>query len=325
MSVLRPIVHAADALSALPLADEEDGFWVQADPGTEGYRHLGSLLAQRPDSVLSLDVHGMTDLGCLVHVPGLRRLVVTSLRLRSWEGIGHVADTLEDLGMGDTTLRPVSIAPLGALRRLRYLALSGPVRDADTIARLHGIEVLSLRSITLPNLAVLRPMRRLRSLWMGLGGTTDLAILPELSSLRSLELWRIRGMRDLRVLGSMSAVEEVTLQSMGGVTGLPSLRGAAKLRRLRLDAMKGIVDLAPVAEAPAIEELVLVAMRQLEPEALRPLVGHPTLARGIWGLGSTRKNAEAWEILPFGQVPYEYARWKAQQRRLEGSEDGGDV
>ena len=81
-------------------------------------------------------------------------------------------------------------------------------------------------------------------------------------------------------------------------TELPTFAGASSLTRVALDAMKGITDLSGLADAPALEELWLVEMPQLEPEALRPLVGHPTLRYGVWGLGSVRKNDAAYELLP---------------------------
>lgn len=306
MTPLRPILTDAEALTAAPLRADEGGFWVQAALSDAGYRHLAGLLQDRPDAWLSLSVHGMTDLACLAHTPGLRRLVVTSLRLRSWEGIGHVSDTLEHLSMGDTTLRPVSIAPIAAAGGLRSLGLAGPVKHAESIERLERIEELSLRSITLPNLEPLLPMRRLRSLWMGLGGTADLSLLPDLAPIQELELWRIRGLHDVSVLGALPTVRTLRLQSMSAVTSLPSLGRMAELRVLALDAMKGITDLAPVAAAPALEELLLVDMPQLGPESLRPLIGHPTLRRGIWGFGSVKRNAAAYDVLPLGDPPYDW-------------------
>jgi hypothetical protein len=121
------------------------------------------------------------------------------------------------------------------------------------------------------------------------------------------------------MLGSLPSLRVLQLQSMSTITELPSFRGAERLRTLVLDTMKGIADLRPVAEAPALEELLLVAMAHLEPDALRPLVGHPTLRRGVWGFGSDRKNAEAWELLPLGEPPFNYERWKARPRRRDGA------
>jgi internalin A len=203
------------------------------------------------------------------------------------------------------------------LRRLRVLGLHGPVRHVETLAGLDGLEALSLRSVTLPDLSLLLPMRRLESLYIGLGGTADVALLPDLPGLEELELWRIRGMRDVSPIGAAKNLRELRIQSMSAVTELPSLRELGRLRLVALDTMKGITDLRPLAEAPALEELLLIAMCQLEPSALRPLVGHPTLRRGIWGLCGHRKNAEAWDLLPLGDPPYDYERIKAREAKRE--------
>ena len=63
--------------------------------------------------------------------------------------------------MGDTTLRPVSIAPLAELTGLRTLSLIGPVTDVRALTSLTRLEELSLRSVTLSDLSVLLPRRRL--------------------------------------------------------------------------------------------------------------------------------------------------------------------
>lgn len=294
--------------AAMALAPEEDSYRVR-DPLTEGeYEILAGHLAARPDAWLWLE-NRCTDVEALRAFRGLRNLNVTSLRLRSWDGIRHVADSLEHLVVGETTLKgPVSMAPIASARGLRSLHLYGPVKDADAIAALTLLEDLTLRSVTLPDLSALRGMDRLTTLRLLLGGTNDLRELPSLPALVELELWRIRGLREVGILGSLSGLRRLDLQSMSGITELPSLRNASSLRRLALDTMRGITDLRPVADAPALEELLLIAMSQLTPESLAPLVGHPTLRRGIWGFGSTRKNVAAYDLLPLGDPPYGHPR-----------------
>jgi len=299
------VIDAAGGDEAFgPLEPDESKVRVTDPLDSESYVRIAKLIAARADVQLWID-NRATDLEMLSFFPGLRRLGVTSLRLASWEGLRHVAGSLSELHMGDT-LRPVSIAPMAQLRSLTALGLHGPVRDVEAIGGLRGVEDLQLRSVTMPDLTLLLPMSGLRSLLIGLGGTADLSLLPRLAALEELELWRIRGMRDVSVLGSLPRLRRLTLQSMSAVTHLASFRDAHGLRRLALDTMKGITDLRPVAEAPALEELLLVSMTHLGPESLRPLVGHPTLRRGVWGFGSTRKNVAAYDLLPLGDPPYGY-------------------
>jgi internalin A len=316
-------------------AEAGPGAFVALEPGEvkvrvrvaldeAGYGRVARLLDGHPGVELWID-NRATDLELLRHFPGLRLLSVTSLRLSSWEGLRHVADSLSELHMGDT-LRPVSIAPMRQLRSLTALGLHGPVRDAEVIAELDGVVNLQLRSVTLPTLEPLLPMSRLRTLYIGLGGSADLSLLPRLTTLEELELWRIRGLRDLEVLRFLPGLRSLRLQSMSAITALPTLRNAASLRFLALDTMRGITNLAPIAEAPALEELLLVAMPQLEPESLEPLIGHPTLRRGVWGFGSTRKNVAAYDLLPLGDPPYghpSWPEWMATQSSGSGSDEQG--
>jgi hypothetical protein len=78
--------------------------------------------------------------------------------------------------------------------------------------------------------------------------------------------------------------------------------------------MKGITNLAPLAEAPNLESLRLIQMCQLEPEALRPFIGHPKLKDGTWGLCSDRKNIAAYDLLPLGDPPFNHPRSTAPNR-----------
>ena len=133
VTVLRPIMDDDAARNASPLAADEEGFWVRAQLSDEGYARLAgrSVGIRTPGSPLARSVR--TDLEALAHFAGLRRLSVTSLRLASWDGLRHVADSLDELSMGDTTLRRISILPMAACRRLRVLRVIGPVRDAEAI------------------------------------------------------------------------------------------------------------------------------------------------------------------------------------------------
>lgn len=59
-------------------------------------------------------------------------------------------------------------------------------------------------------------------------------------------------------------------------------------------------------------------MSDLQPEALHPFVGHPTLRRARVGLGSDRKNADAWDILPLGPRPFNYEKARSRWARGDG-------
>ena len=70
------------------------------------------------------------------------------------------------------------------------------------LSQLTGLQELTLRSTTLADLSLLLPLGELRSLDIKLGGTNDLALLPEVGQLRYLTPRPSRGFAAARSASS---------------------------------------------------------------------------------------------------------------------------
>jgi hypothetical protein len=301
-------IERGTAEELAPLREDETRVRVWTELTDEAWQTIAAWLTDHP--TLHLSVERGEDLEMLRWFPNLRRLAATSLHLRSLDGLRHVAGSLERLTIGDTIPR-VSLRPLGALGALRRLAVNGTWRDMDTIGRLTGLRRLGVGSI---DLGLLRPLQELERFESGLGVVGSLELLPQIGRLELVGLYRLRGEHDLAPLARLPHLRWLILEATGSITTLPSFRDSRELRWVTLDAMKGIRDLRPVAEAPNLEVLLLIGMRQLQPDDLRPLVGHPTLRAGIWGLGSRRRNDAAQALLPLttgslGPAPWDRPDW----------------
>jgi internalin A len=242
------------------------------------------------------------DLEFLRHFGSLRRFQVDVFDLKDLSPISYLPNDLESLGIGAARKRSHSLRLLERFVSLKKLFLEGHTKDIEVIGQLKAIEDLTLRSITLPNLAILKPLRQLRSLDLKLGGTKDLTLLPQIGKLRYLELWMVKGLTDLEPIADVHTLQYVFLQALKRVTRLPSLRELRLVRRVHIETMKGLSDLKAVADAPNLEELLVVDMRHLTVDSFRPFVRHPTLRRVIVGLGSIRRNKAVTELLGLPQV-----------------------
>jgi hypothetical protein len=264
------------------------------------FRRLARFLEAYPS--VTLRAYGGYDgsirnLDWLRHFPTLRRLQVDALyELDDISGLQHLPEDLEDLGLGQTRKR-LSLAQLGRFPRLRRLYLEGHTKDIEVVSGLTQLVDVTLRSITLPDLSLLLPLRELRVLDLKLGGTRNLDLLPELAPLRYLEIWQVRGLSDLEPVGEVVSLEELYLQALKNVTALPGLGRMTSLRWLHLETMKGLFDLNPLRDAPALEQVRLIDMPHLQPEDLAPLVEHPTLRAATIGLGSLRRNDRARQLV----------------------------
>ena len=284
-----------------PMVPEHTTVQIRTRLTDDEFRRLARFMEDYPQ--VRLRVYGgydgsIGDLEFLRFFPALRRFSVDALyELPSLDGLRHLSDGLEDLVIGRTRSRRFSLRTLTRFPGLRRLLLEGQQKDIEALGQLPALEDLQLRSISLPDLSPLLPLERLRFLAIKLGGTSELGLLPRIGQLEYVELWRIRGMRDVAPLAGVVSLRGFFLQSMTSVERLPSFGRSVALRSAMLYTMRGITDLAPLAAAPSLESITLIEMCQLQPEDLRPFVGHPALRRATLGLCSDRKNTAAKELL----------------------------
>lgn len=285
------------------------------------HQALGQWLAMHPDT--NLRVYGnyrgeIKDLEFLRSYRGISGFEIDSIYrdVPDLAGLRYLPDSLTRLRLGvpsgpegDLLLRRCVLTELAIARHrklpkaisaqanVRRLTVAD-VKNIDVLAALTHVEDLTLASVTVPNLSALLPMRdSLQSLRLTLGGTRDLSLLPHFNSLRYLELVTIRGFEDLSMLGDVPSLEHVKLEAMKNVVALPDLGRLTRLRELELHTMKGLTDIAPVAAAPNLEKFWLTSANHMQPDVLKPLVGHSALREARVGFGSDRKNRRAHDLL----------------------------
>ncbi|GAB3827493.1 hypothetical protein ACFPIJ_07760 [Dactylosporangium cerinum] len=157
------------------------------------------------------------------------------------------------------------------------------------------LEDLTLHNVTLAGTACLSGLPSPRGLALKLGATRDLSVLPGLPGLEFVELWQVRALDSIDVLGACPRLTTVFLQALARVQHLPDLSGT-RLAHLHLERLTGLSDLTPLRSAP-LQTLWLIDMNHLRRPHLEPLIGHPTLGAAVFGLGSVARNDEAERLL----------------------------
>lgn len=233
----------------------------------------------------------------VARIPALESLSLGVYSLESFDLLRDAAPGLRSLALGQTRSKKPSLEPLARFTELRRLFIEGHRKDIDVLSRLQLLEDVTLRSVTVPGLEFLRPLTRLWSLDLKLGGIRNLSAISGMASIKDLELWQISGLEDVGVAGELPGLQHLFLQSLRRVAALPDLRAARSLRRVTLETMRGLRDWAPLEHAPALEELLLVDASPLVPEDLVPVLRNPSLKRVSVGFGSDRKNAAARALL----------------------------
>lgn len=266
------------------------------------FRRVAALMKKgRVGSLMIQSYVEFPDLAFLHNFPFLKSFYLSCYGIRSFQGIEALPPDLGDLHL-DPTRRTFSLSFLERLQCLTRLSLDSQQKDFEAVSSLRGLRDLTLRSISLGDLSLLIPLRKLLALDIKLGGTRDLTHLPEIGRLKYLELWRIRGLSDLRPIGGVTSLRSLFLENLKHVAHLPPLKDLKVLKRIDLWSMKGLHDLKPLLEAPALEELSVLGATNLEPSDFRFLRTHRTLKRASITMDSFRRNAEVETLLGFPPV-----------------------
>jgi hypothetical protein len=223
-------------------------------------------------------------------IPNLESLSLGIFELKDFGVLKLIPATVTSLSLHATKSRRPSLAPLRRLRPLRTLYLEGQSNDIEVIAELQDLEDITLRSITTPDLSYLSPLGRLWSLDIKLGGIRSFAGVEGKESIKYLELWQVRELKNVEIVAALPGLQNLLLQSLPNIESFPSLGHMSALRRVLLENMKGMRDFSSFEYAPILEEFLLVDGRTQIPEQLLPVLRNPAVRIADAGFGSSRKN-----------------------------------
>lgn len=271
----------------------------------------------RPDVVLRAYGHYSSDcdLSFVRLLPNVRRFAADCLqRASNVEAIGQMqgleslslgiyeatdfgvlerlSPTLTSLSLGATRSKRPRLAPIARFRSLQVLYLEGQSKDIEVVGELPELADLTLRSITTPDLGYLRRLSKLWSLDMKLGGIRSFAGIEGKECIRYLEMWQVRDLRDVGIVGDLPGLQNLFLQSLPHVAAFPGLSRSRALRRISVENLKGLRDFTALASAPALEEFRLVDGRQQTPQMLLPVLNNPRVRAVEAHFGNEAKNDE---------------------------------
>jgi len=254
-------------------------------------------LADRPDVWLRVHLSKSRDLAFLHYFSGLKLLDLEIYELESLDGLDALRNSLTAFHFGRTR-KAFALQFLENFPHLRNLFLAGHRKEIEVLGRLVNLTELSIRAITLPDLALILPLTHLRGLSVHLGGTRDLRLLPNFTELEELNLLRITGLSDLSMLAELTRLRTLTLDWLRNVTDLPGFAPLKQLETVSMETMKGLTSVGAIAAAPLLRELQIINMPQLAAADFACLVGHPSLRALMAYPGGKKINDEIKRMFP---------------------------
>ncbi len=291
----RPLHQACDRLCLnKPLNDEQ-------------MQQVAKLWNGRRDVELRLFGHATPDFEFLRYFPGLERLNVQTPCIRNIEGLRHVADSLKEFTLINTTVR-LSLRPVANCAQLESLHLQRQTKDFDALRSLTGLRYLGLSGMSLPDLSALLPFELLQSLFIGFCKPLNLDLLGRFPELQSLHFLKINNLRDLSALTLARNLIRLELGWLPHVETLPDLSALTQLEEVELET-RALRDVSSIANAPALRFLGLWDCKSLTSKNFECLIGHPTLKRLNFGIGRLKDNEKVAAMFPREMTQTVYYRY----------------
>ncbi|MCX6903823.1 MAG: hypothetical protein NTW03_10180 [Verrucomicrobia bacterium] len=233
-----------------------------------------------------------SNVEAIAAISGLESLSLGIFELTDFSILERISTRLTVLRLGATRSKKPSLAPLSRFRSLRVLYLEGHSKDIEVLSDLSDLEDVTLRSITTSDFSYLARQAKLWSLDIKLGGIRGFKGIEGKKSIKCLELWQVRDLHDIKVVGVLPGLQNLFLQSLPHVEAFPPLRDSVALRQIVVQNLKGLRDFAALETAPALEQFALLEGIKQSPHQLLPVLRNPKVRQVSAYFGSDRKNSE---------------------------------
>ena len=153
-----------------------------------------------------------TNIEAICEIPYLESLSIEVYELTSFGFLEGVGSSLDTLSLGRTKSKKPDLAVLRRFVALRRIYLDSQQKNIEVLQDLTQLEDVTLRSVSTRDVGYLKSQPKLWSVDIKLGGIRDLGALAALPDLKYLELWQVRGLADLSVIGELTTLQNLFLQ-----------------------------------------------------------------------------------------------------------------
>ncbi|WP_134686875.1 hypothetical protein [Brevibacillus migulae] len=263
--------------------------------GAYGWKCDLSFLSALPNvTCFTVDsMSGEVDhLDAIIQLNQLKSLHIGISNLDNFDILHHLPDTLESIMLERTQSKKADLAVLERFTQLKKIYIEGHTKNIDVIGRLHQLEDVTLRSVTTKHVEFLAPLKKMWSLDIKLGGINNFEAIEGMENIKYLELWQVRGLKDLSFISTLTGLQYLFLQSLRNVETLPALNGLSRLRKIHLDTMNGLKDISSLGQAPSLVEFTHWSAKNMRIEDYIPLLTNPSVQRVRASFGSDKRNQE---------------------------------
>jgi len=168
----------------------------------------------------------------------------------------HLADSLENLELGEFKDKKISLDILGDLLNLEYLSVVRQPKGLESIVRLPKLTELALTGYSVDNLLFLNELQGLKRLYIGFGTSKNIDTISQLKNLEELDILWVKQLADVNAISKLTSLIKLKVEDEKLITSLPDLSKNSKLKNIRLMNLSSLQDISSLTDS-TVEEFII--------------------------------------------------------------------
>jgi hypothetical protein len=202
------------------------------------------------------DTNNDYDLTFLKFYKGIKAITIFLPGVTDIKPILHLADSLENLQIGEFKDKRISLDFLGDLPNLGYLSVVRQPKGLESIVRLPKLTELALTGYSVDKLSFLNDLQDLRRLYIGFGTSKNIDTISQLKNLEELDILWVKQLADINAISKLTGLIKLKIEDEKQITSLPDLSKNSKLKNIRLTNLSSLQDISGLTDS-SVEEFII--------------------------------------------------------------------
>jgi hypothetical protein len=196
------------------------------------------------------------DLTFLKFYKGIKAIRIFLPGVTDLKPILQLAESLENLQLGELIDKKISLGLIGELINLNYLSIIRQPKGIENIKNLKKLTELALTGYSVDKLSFLNDLKNLKRLYIGFGTSKNLDTISQLENLEELDILWVKQLTNINAISNLTNLIKLKIEDEKQIKSLPNLSQLKKLKNIRLMNLSSLEDISSLTNSN-VEEFII--------------------------------------------------------------------
>jgi hypothetical protein len=196
------------------------------------------------------------DLSFLKFYKGIKTIRIFLPSVTDIKPILHLADSLENLHIGEFNNKKISFDFFADLSNLKCLNAVKQTKGLESIVQLSKLTELALTGYAIDKLSFLNDLKSLKRLYIGFGTSKNIDTINQLENLEELDILWVKQLTDISAISKLTSLIKLKIENEKQIKYLPDLSQLKRLKNIRLMNISTLEDISSLTNS-YVEEFII--------------------------------------------------------------------